>query len=60
MKIYSEDFDFAYYEGQPEKVICVYFGYEVLIGELRTDYKRLSYVTIITLLLICGRGFIGV
>ena len=42
------------------KVICVYFGYEVLIGELRTDYKRLSYVTIITLLLICGRGFIGV
>ena len=42
------------------KIISIYYGYEVLIGELRGDYKRLSYVTTLTLLLICGRGFLGV
>jgi UDP-GlcNAc:undecaprenyl-phosphate/decaprenyl-phosphate GlcNAc-1-phosphate transferase len=42
------------------KIICIYYGYEVLIGEIREDFKRLSYVTTLTLLLICGRGFLGV
>jgi UDP-GlcNAc:undecaprenyl-phosphate GlcNAc-1-phosphate transferase len=42
------------------KIISIYYGYEVLIGELREDFKRLSYVTTITLLLICSRGFLGV
>jgi UDP-GlcNAc:undecaprenyl-phosphate GlcNAc-1-phosphate transferase len=42
------------------KIICIYFAYEVLIGEFRGDYKRMSYVTGLILLIICGRGFLGV
>jgi UDP-GlcNAc:undecaprenyl-phosphate/decaprenyl-phosphate GlcNAc-1-phosphate transferase len=42
------------------KIISIYYGYEVLIGELREDYKRLSFATTLTLLLICSRGFLGV
>lgn len=42
------------------KIICIYYGYEILIGELRNDYKRLSLVTTLTMLILCGRGFIGV
>ena len=41
------------------KIICLYYGYEVLIGELRKDYKRLPHVTALTFLLISGRGFLG-
>lgn len=39
------------------KIICVYFGFEVLIGELRGEYERISNVIVLTLLVICGRGF---
>lgn len=39
MEIYNEDFDFEDYEGQPEKVICVYFvprsGSNFLADEMR-------------------------
>jgi UDP-GlcNAc:undecaprenyl-phosphate GlcNAc-1-phosphate transferase len=42
------------------KIICIYYGYEILIGELRNDYKRLSLVTTLTMLILCGRGFIGI
>jgi UDP-GlcNAc:undecaprenyl-phosphate GlcNAc-1-phosphate transferase len=40
------------------KIICIYFGFEVLIGELRGEYERVSNVIILTLLIICGRGFL--
>lgn len=40
------------------KIICIYFGFEVLIGELRGEYERVSNVVILTLLIICGRGFL--
>ena len=42
------------------KIICIYYGYEVLIGELRNNHKRLTLVTTLTMLTICGRGFVGV
>jgi UDP-GlcNAc:undecaprenyl-phosphate/decaprenyl-phosphate GlcNAc-1-phosphate transferase len=42
------------------KIITIYYSYEVLIGELRKNYNRLSYVTTLTLFLICARGVFGV
>lgn len=41
------------------KIISLYYGYEVLIGELRGNYMRLPHTTILTLSLVCGRGIIG-
>jgi UDP-GlcNAc:undecaprenyl-phosphate GlcNAc-1-phosphate transferase len=40
------------------KIICIYFGFEVLIGELRGEFERVSNGIILTLLIICGRGFL--
>jgi UDP-GlcNAc:undecaprenyl-phosphate GlcNAc-1-phosphate transferase len=42
------------------KIICIYFGFEVLIGELRGEYERIANVIVLTLLLICGRGFLAI
>ena len=42
------------------KIICIYFGFEVLIGELRGEYERISNEIVIILLIICGRGFIAI
>jgi UDP-GlcNAc:undecaprenyl-phosphate GlcNAc-1-phosphate transferase len=40
------------------KIICIYFGFEVLIGELRGEFERVSNGIILTLLIICGRGLL--
>ena len=42
------------------KIICLYFGFEVLIGELRGEYERISNVIVLILFLICGRGFLAI
>ena len=42
------------------KIICLYFGYEVIIGELRGDYRRLSYATILILVVISSRGLLSI
>jgi UDP-GlcNAc:undecaprenyl-phosphate GlcNAc-1-phosphate transferase len=40
------------------KIICIYFSFEVLIGELRGEYERVANAIILILLIICGRGFL--
>lgn len=42
------------------KIICIFFGFEVLIGELRGEYERIANVIVLILLLICGRGFLAI
>ena len=39
--------------------VMLFFSYEVLIGELRGNLNRLSYLTLASLLLVAGRGFLG-
>jgi UDP-GlcNAc:undecaprenyl-phosphate GlcNAc-1-phosphate transferase len=41
------------------KIVVLFFTYEVLKKELRTDKKRLTAASIMTLILISIRGFIG-
>ena len=41
------------------KIIVLFFTYEILKGELRSDTKRLKVTGIIALFLISFRGFIG-
>jgi len=41
------------------KIIVLFFSYEVLIGELRGDLKRLGAATVATLAVIALRGFLG-
>lgn len=41
------------------KIVILYFTYEVLKGELRTDKKRLRIASIMALIFISIRGFIG-
>jgi UDP-GlcNAc:undecaprenyl-phosphate GlcNAc-1-phosphate transferase len=42
------------------KIICIFFGFEVLIGELRGEYDRIANVILLILLIICGRGFLAI
>jgi UDP-GlcNAc:undecaprenyl-phosphate GlcNAc-1-phosphate transferase len=41
------------------KTLVLYFGYEVLVGELRGMYGKLTWFTIIALAVIMVRGFFG-
>ena len=41
------------------KTIMLYFSYEVLIGELRGHFDKLTFATICTLLVIAARGFLS-
>jgi UDP-GlcNAc:undecaprenyl-phosphate GlcNAc-1-phosphate transferase len=41
------------------KTIMLFFSYEVLIGELRDHFNKLTFATICTLILIAARGFLG-
>ena len=41
------------------KIIVLFFSYEVLIGELREDLKRLVLATIPVMVIMAVRGLIG-
>jgi len=41
------------------KIIVLFFSYEVLIGELREDLKRLVLATIPVMVVMAVRGLIG-
>ncbi|HVN95170.1 MAG TPA: MraY family glycosyltransferase [Syntrophorhabdaceae bacterium] len=41
------------------KTIMLFFSYEVLMGELRGQFNRLTFSTICSLLVISARGFLG-
>ena len=41
------------------KTIMFFFSYEVLIGELRGDFDKLTFTTICPLIVILVRGFLG-
>lgn len=45
-------------KGVIPKILALFFGYEVLCGELRGDMRALTSVTIITLLIVAGRGML--
>jgi UDP-GlcNAc:undecaprenyl-phosphate GlcNAc-1-phosphate transferase len=40
------------------KTVVLFFGYEVLVGELRGEYGKLTVFTIIALAVVMVRGFI--
>lgn len=40
------------------KILALFFGYEVLSGELRGDLRALTAVTVATLVIVAVRGFI--
>jgi UDP-GlcNAc:undecaprenyl-phosphate GlcNAc-1-phosphate transferase len=42
------------------KMIMFFFSYEILIGELRGQFKRLAFATICSLAVITARGLWGV
>ena len=42
------------------KIIVFFFGYEVLMGELRGEYKSLALEFVLILSIICVRGFFSV
>ena len=40
------------------KILTLFFGYEVLVGELRGDIRLLAGITIATLVVVCARGIL--
>jgi UDP-GlcNAc:undecaprenyl-phosphate GlcNAc-1-phosphate transferase len=41
------------------KTIMLFFSYEVLIGELRERFDKLTFMTICVLIVVAARGFLG-
>jgi UDP-GlcNAc:undecaprenyl-phosphate GlcNAc-1-phosphate transferase len=41
------------------KTIMLFFSYEVLIGELRGKFDKLTFATVCTLIVVSARGFLG-